>query len=1575
MRTNNNNQRFQSQVSEAQVVADNSATNDLSIQVKTMLDKIALIEHQGFLDAFDKINESGEQLNKFLSEENLTKFSGILENISGVTGVLNNLDSKRISKVFLIIAIVWALKEKTALVVTLATCYVAYTHKEDLAELLKVFTIIPTIQKLFSNFNKEENNEVEHIEPQGSLDTLGPEIATVLGMFLVGSRTQSKSSNIVDVLKDFSIIKNSLQSITTVIIKVIEVILASFGLSSIYERVFHLVNGSSETYIEFSNKVFEIDSLYEQKKLTYTIDNYEILAELLRQGEKLVRDLPRHHSTSGLFSTLNSAVQRLRTYKKAFSDSGFLVEGLRQEPVAILLRGGPGTFKTQTMQHLAHALVSSVINNELRPAFENNPERFIYNRQIETEYWDGYDHDKIVTMFDDLLQMRDVASGGDSEVFNVIRGVNENGYDLHMASMDNKGSTKFRSKFIIATSNSAHLKTQSIHDPRALLRRFKKTYTVLPKSEYAVDQGPLFDDMSQKIDVRKLPLGQLGITSTSPDDILEFAEYDLINRKPTGKVLTFKEVVQEMIVAHDFNKMAYDQKVLELTERRKEYGVEKQIDFSALFRRAISSSSRKFSVATGMNLYPNLMTEFNSTELFQFECFFFNLTPVDRNKLLHRAYQITGLLISINNDLSDSYYFRMLFNHDSNRLCEVLLGNEQTENINVFINQNMELLKNIPVKVDTLVVAEESGFLKKKFVDSFESIKDSVNKLSEYKDWKSWMSVLTSVKTISTLAVVALGVTGYYGYKSVTEKISQGEYKMKPKKAVGKKLKASDLRKMTVVPQVSLVNDPQGVDIIKKITKTNLYEFFVTIPEGEEMKCGYALFLKGNFAIMPHHFMDVLVHSVEGTYDFSQVKITLRGAFNIKNGFHEVSYPLSEILTSCYDTPMLEAQDIIGVVFKDFNARPDILKYVATAKDLNDFKKQACVLATAGSETTFTNVMGSNVSEIYVNGDEIEDYSITRGISYIASTRKGDCGSILGVLDPSECKKKIFGIHVAGAPKMGKGYAAVFCVEDIKELLKKIDLPLISTEMQCYSLEGTENLVGDGRFGFIRNVDVAPTLATKTKLTPSALANAITETFSKPAYLRPKRIDGELKSPWTNALSKYSAEWPLINRETIQEAANMYKDSIFHSSSKEQEKRLFSFNESIVGIPFTEFDCINRRTAPGYPACVGDAKGSKGKTWYFGDGDEFDLESDACESLRQDVQGSINNAILLIRDEHIFQDCLKDELRPIEKVEEFKTRLISASPLKLLVMTRMYFGAFMLWYKINRIDNQSAIGVNVFSEEWDFIAKKLARFSPGNACGVGAGDFSAFDGSEKPMIHNLILDIINEWYGDSVENQNVRRVLWLELTNSKHIQGNCIYEWYTSLPSGHPLTSIVNNMYNGISFRYCWIRSRGNKADRYDFDENVYLITLGDDNVFSVHENYREEFNEVIVGKYMSELGLTYTSELKNGLNEKLRPLTGVEFLKRSWRKEDIVRRYVSPLRLDGVLDTLSWTKRGNQCDKITEDKVDNCLRELSLHGSDVFNEWAPIVAEKSKELADYWPKTTSFSRNLLVSCEREEFC
>ncbi len=87
-------------------------------------------------------------------------------------------------------------------------------------------------------------------------------------------------------------------------------------------------------------------------------------------------------------------------------------------------------------------------------------------------------------------------------------------------------------------------------------------------------------------------------------------------------------------------------------------------------------------------------------------------------------------------------------------------------------------------------------------------------------------------------------------------------------------------------------------------------------------------------------------------------------------------------------------------------------------------------------------------------------------------------------------------------------------------------------------------------------------------------------------------------------------------------------------------------------------------------------------------------------------------------------------------------------------------------------------------------------------------------------MHRAILDVINDWYDDGEENARIRKVLWAEVYNSKHISGSNVYWWTHSLPSGHPLTTIINSIYNNICFRICWLLLGGVMST---FDEHIVV--------------------------------------------------------------------------------------------------------------------------------------------------------
>jgi len=287
----------------------------------------------------------------------------------------------------------------------------------------------------------------------------------------------------------------------------------------------------------------------------------------------------------------------------------------------------------------------------------------------------------------------------------------------------------------------------------------------------------------------------------------------------------------------------------------------------------------------------------------------------------------------------------------------------------------------------------------------------------------------------------------------------------------------------------------------------------------------------------------------------------------------------------------------------------------------------------------------------------------------------------------------------------------------------------------------------------------------------------------------------------------------------------------------------------------------------------------------------------------------------------------------------------------------MYFGSFVKWAQVNRIENGFAVGVNPYSVEWEALSQKLLQFGTTNTPNCGAGDYSGYDGSEKPTIHWAILDLINRWYGD--RNSKIREVLWLEIVNSRHIYGDLIHEWTSSMSSGCPLTTIINNLYNHFCANYVYWKSY-NFAPRslYTFYDNIYYIAFGDDNLFSVRPGFESHFNERLMSENVVDLGMKYTTELKGETQVALRKLTNVSFLKRSFRFEPYYGRFAAPLELSVILEMPYWTKKENP-ETITKDNVTAALRELSLHSQIVFDEWAPQILSAHKKVFDDMPPQT----------------
>jgi hypothetical protein len=573
-----------------------------------------------------------------------------------------------------------------------------------------------------------------------------------------------------------------------------------------------------------------------------------------------------------------------------------------------------------------------------------------------------------------------------------------------------------------------------------------------------------------------------------------------------------------------------------------------------------------------------------------------------------------------------------------------------------------------------------------------------------------------------------------------------------------------------------------------------------------------------------------------------------------------------------------------------------------------------------------------------------DGHQLGRVFTYDAITKTGDCGAPLCTLQTDLLLGRVWcGFHVAAEIGLKTGYAVVVTqemAERARTMLSQVtDCFVEDMERKGITLQASRVLPFKtwGSFLPIWRVDPV-SISPKSAYYKTFLYGRMGDYDDTPAPLAPVWRDGEKVYPMDNAVLPYCSPLKHYNQPWLEQAMHVAMTPLTKLTHN-ADRSVYSFDESVLGITTRKFRSIPRRTSPGYPY-VYNCK--DGKRSFFGTDEDFDLTRPEAIKLRERCSLIVDEAKKGNRLAHVFMDFLKDELRSPQKVEAVATRLISSAPLDYVIVFRQYFGAFSSEVMHFNLKTGMAPGINVYSD-FGALADKLQ--SKGYKC--FDGDFKAFDSSEQPVIHELILDYINSWYDDGEEAARVRKVLWLELVHSRHIGGrgfdqSHIYQWNKSLPSGHPFTTIVNSMYSLFLLVAAYISLTGDKVGFWEF---VDAVVYGDDNVVNVADSVSSVYNQRTVSEALEkEFGVVYTSGDKSGKLIETKKLEELTFLKRSMRFEN--GYWKCPLELKSFLFTHYWNCNKFLEEKILRDVLENALCELSLHEQEDWDRYAPMLVE-----------------------------
>jgi len=1200
------------------------------------------------------------------------------------------------------------------------------------------------------------------------------------------------------------------------------------------------------------------------------------------------------------------------------------------KPVCIWLIGESGIGKTEMVYPLCIDI--------LRRMGYKDPKIFhhqVYARQVEIEFWDGYKQQKII-IYDDAFQMVDDKAKPNPEIFEVIRSCNTFPQHLHMAALHDK-NTFSSAEVLIFTTNNPQVKIDSLTFPRAFeTRMFDNAYEVNIKDDFVKMNGK----------VRQLNTDILDPCVTNLD-IYEFQRIQP-SSSHDGNFIRHGEPIDY----HYFSTLMADKWEQKKNAARGKLDWLETYAARPMFTHMNSDVDESFYDSYSYDFESEI--KFYESEGKSLEEYEFNLV-MDNHKW--EQYQL---------------YKKPISKWTEFKLRMQLTYGDFVSKLNSMNAEIVDILSSYPIlsALGTIGLALSFLGIYKMFTSELSQDDDDmvIEASGDSKTSKLPVMKVESSGDFKTAKIQHMRVE------------SSGDFKT---------AKVSRLSVESSVLKTQGCSDEAAFNLITTVLRKNTYKLSYK-RGGEVVNLGNITFLKGWIAIMPYHY---LIGFLARDFDNDSI------IYLSQPGLPEIiQFPLSHIITLSSNSFTLTSnakqltfddgrtQD--AVVFSLFKTmchmHRDITPHIIRQSDLarlrGEFMGSFPTFIMEGKDIAryykdvYNIVASDSETEIFYPPQEnamgFKSHKQREMYLYNCHSHEGDCGSLVGVYNTA-VERKIIGLHIAGG-KHDCGGAAPITFERVQRAINSFNLVChFYFEIPDLVDESKEPNVPSGIFVPLGKCKERTGQAVKTSLRQSSLYGKLSLPITAPALLRPKVINGVLHDPLLSGLKKCGVNPTLIPQDILDSAANDVARVVSMDRTVKRSKYavVLSYEQAVMGADDEFMTPINRTTSPGFPYVT--RKGGKaGKTRWLGSDENYDFTSSDALALQKDVQQLIYDCSIGRVSGVFCSDTLKDERRELAKVDVGKTRVFSACPVHFVLAFRRYFLGFAAFTMHNRIDNEVAVGTNVYSIDWHRIALRMKV----KGKSVIAGDFSNFDGCLNSQVLWAILDIINEWYDDGEENARIRMGLWAHIVHSVHIFEDNVYMWTHSQPSGNPFTVIINSIYNSIIMRISWIlvMEQHNKSGMIDFNKYVSFVSYGDDNLLNISREVLECFNQQTIADALASINHTYTDELKTGEMVLSRTLDDVLFLKRSFRYSSKLQRYVAPLKREVIYEMLNWTRNVPDPNEIVRMNIQTAAREMSLHGQAEFDSLLLLLKE-NKKWVSHFPVLETYNQYLTDIRKRPE--
>lgn len=292
--------------------------------------------------------------------------------------------------------------------------------------------------------------------------------------------------------------------------------------------------------------------------------------------------------------------------------------------------------------------------------------------------------------------------------------------------------------------------------------------------------------------------------------------------------------------------------------------------------------------------------------------------------------------------------------------------------------------------------------------------------------------------------------------------------------------------------------------------------------------------------------------------------------------------------------------------------------------------------------------------------------------------------------------------------------------------------------------------------------------------------------------------------------------------------------------------------------------------------------------------------------------------------------------------------------------------------------NTCQVGMNPYSMDWKILDDRTSRYRNLIIMDV--------KGCDKTVMRLMAPSMERLFVHAYKANDNPKMKLWIKTQIAKmfsfevitpvEVNGEVVEAVLTfneTVPSGLWVTTEMDGNWVYFLYRLGFEYLQVLNQTSFNFNDEVVLVTYGDDNVASVSDNVKQWYNRETLSRFCYEqFGVVMTSLRKVPVLSEtpilpFDKMEDKEFLKRKFYKDARNVAVLCPLEVSSIWNSLIWTSHKNmrpdEALPYYGQILAGALNEISLHGRHAWDNFVKHFKPKYIKLGGQWPVNWKYDK------------